>query len=106
MSTHKDYLKEIIKKQSNQRTSRLKVYPRGFVGNWLADRMDERGESTLDVARGLHCSKGTVMDHVSGKTPCGFRWVCAYCWWFNKGDDPDDIWQKMTEAGEARENYN
>lgn len=61
--------------------------------DWLTFRIKEAGISA-DILGGLLCMSGsTIRTHKNGSRNPSFAQVIAYCWAFNKDDDPYDIYE-------------
>lgn len=64
----------------------------GPIGEWMETRMWERHETCIDVAKGIHVTRQAVATYMRG-TNYQFPMICTLCWWFNSGDDPEEIYK-------------
>lgn len=64
---------------------------------WLSNEMRKHNMVRDDLADILHMDKGTVTRHRLGQVMPHFSYVVAYCYAFNDGTDPEDIWNLVQE---------
>ena len=66
--------------------------PKTKFGRWLLDNMIDHNLSCGDVAKVLGTTRQNVRNHITGVTDPSFVWVIAYCWFFSKIEELDNIW--------------
>lgn len=65
---------------------------------WLRKRVVEKGDSVCKIADAIHVGERNIYRHMNGENAPTFPMVVTYCWYFGKGDDPEDIWNLMEEV--------
>lgn len=67
----------------------------GEFGWWLAERLDEYGLSMRTMAADMHLSRRVIRHHLAKERKPSFQTIVTYCWYFDEGDDPDEIWEMV-----------
>lgn len=59
---------------------------------WLRNKIVLHDKTVSSMAIKLHMDKRTIYRHLNATVAPTFAMVVAYCWYFNDGDDPINIW--------------
>lgn len=72
--------------------------PNTPFSQWLWDKINGRPEiNKTTMADDLHMSRQNLFAQLRGEKKPTFCYVITYCWYFNDGDDPVDIWKLVQE---------
>lgn len=64
-------------------------------GKWLSTKMVEYDVTCDELAKAMHITRQTVVNHKIEKVNVPYMAVCAYCHVFGGEDDPDEIWELL-----------
>ena len=65
---------------------------------WLRNKIYSHDILVYPMASDIGVSPKTIYNHMNGIHAPTFPIIVAYCWYFNDGDDPREIWKMIEES--------
>lgn len=74
------------------------IYNTKPFSKWLRKKLVDHDLLVYSMAKELRIAPKTIYYHLNGEHSPTFAMVVMYCWYFNDGDDPREIWQMIEEG--------